>query len=209
MKRQKFFKFNFKKNTNDYNFYVNSTNQNAYDGIINSNNSGIFLTGPKKSGKTSLGSIWMKKFDSIIYDKNFKTIINSKKNVLIDNLQNIDDEEQIFHIINYCYSYKLNFLIISNKEIDKINFRLKDLISRLKALDYFEISNPDDDMLLNILTKQFVDKQFVINSYEIFQYIIKHSNRSYLNMINIVNKLDTLSLEKKRQLTIPLIKEIL
>ena len=64
-------------------------------------------------------------------------------------------------------------------------------------------------MLLNILTKQFVDKQFVINSYEIFQYIIKHSNRSYLNMINIVNKLDTLSLEKKRQLTIPLIKEIL
>ena len=88
-------------------------------------------------------------------------------------------------------------------------FGYGDLISRLKSLDYFEISNPDDDMLLNILTKLFTDKQFIINSYEIFEFIIKRANRSYENMINIVNKLDNLSLEKKRQLTIPLIKEIL
>ena len=64
-------------------------------------------------------------------------------------------------------------------------------------------------MLLNILTKLFIEKQFIINSHEIFNYILKRANRSYEDMFRIVNKLDTLSLEKKRQLTIPLIKEIL
>ena len=64
-------------------------------------------------------------------------------------------------------------------------------------------------MLLNILTKQFVDKQFILNSNSIFDYILKRANRSYAGMIKIVEKLDKLSLEKKRQLTIPLIKEIL
>jgi len=38
---------------------------------------------------------------------------------------------------------------------------------------------------------------------------LKHANRSYENIHNIVNKLDNLSIEKKRQLTIPLVKEIL
>ena len=64
-------------------------------------------------------------------------------------------------------------------------------------------------MLLNILTKLFIEKQFIINSDEIFSYILNRANRSYEDMFEIVNKLDTLSLEKKRQLTIPLIKEIL
>ena len=64
-------------------------------------------------------------------------------------------------------------------------------------------------MLLNILTKLFVEKQFIINSNDIFKFIIRRSNRSYEDIINMVEKLDTLSMEKKRQLTIPLIKEIL
>ena len=83
------------------------------------------------------------------------------------------------------------------------------MISRLKIFSYFKIENPDDDMLLNILTKLFSEKQFVINSYDIFEFIIKRANRSYEDMFKIVDCLDKLSLEKKRQLTIPLIKEIL
>ena len=80
---------------------------------------------------------------------------------------------------------------------------------QLKIFSFCIINNPDDDMLLNILTKLFVEKQFIINSNDIFKFIIRRSNRSYEDIINMVEKLDTLSMEKKRQLTIPLIKEIL
>ena len=61
----------------------------------------------------------------------------------------------------------------------------------------------------NALTKLFIEKQFIINGEEIFEFIIRRTNRTYADIIYLVQKLDKLSLEKKRQLTIPLIKEIL
>ena len=64
-------------------------------------------------------------------------------------------------------------------------------------------------MLITILTKLLIEKQFIINTNDIFEYILRRVERSYLGIHDIVYKLDVLSLEKKRQLTIPLIKEIL
>ena len=100
-------------------------------------------------------------------------------------------------------------MIISDKKINDINFSFVDLSSRLKTFDYLEIKQPDDEMLLTILTKLLIDKQFIINSNEIFEYILRRVDRTYEAINKIVSKLDILSLEKKRQLTIPLIKEIL
>ena len=59
------------------------------------------------------------------------------------------------------------------------------------------------------LTKLFYEKQIIIKNKEIFDYIFLRVNRTYYDIYIIVEKLDKLSLEKKRQLTIPLIKEIL
>ena len=81
--------------------------------------------------------------------------------------------------------------------------------SRLKTFTNLEIDQPNDEMLLTILTKSLVERQFIINSKEIFEFILRRVDRSYQAIDDIVNKLDILSLEKKRQLTIPLIKEIL
>jgi len=64
-------------------------------------------------------------------------------------------------------------------------------------------------MLLNILTKLLIDRQFIINTNDIFNFIIRRIDRSYESVYNTVDKLDILSIEKKRQLTIPLIKEII
>ena len=44
---------------------------------------------------------------------------------------------------------------------------------------------------------------------EIFDFIFKRLNRTYFDIYIFVERLDRLSLEKKRQLTIPLIKEII
>ncbi len=209
MSKQKYFNFKF-SNFNNYNdFYVNETNTNAVEGILDNNFENKFLIGPNKSGKTFLGNIWLKKNKAINFNKNFNDIINNKKAVFIDDIEKKNNEEEIFHIINHCKLYKIKILVTSNLNINEINFSLKDLISRLKSFSLYKIENPDDDMLLKILTKLFVDKQFVINSNDIFPYILKRANRSYEEMIFIVEKLDSLSLEKKRQLTIPLIKEIL
>ena len=119
------------------------------------------------------------------------------------------DEEKIFFVVNNCILNNLNLLITSSNKINEINFKFKDLSSRLKTFSNLEIEQPDDEMLITILTKLLVEKQFIINSNDIFEYILRRVDRSYEAINDIANKLDVLSLEKKRQLTIPLIKEIL
>ena len=93
--------------------------------------------------------------------------------------------------------------------INQYNFKLTDLKSRLKTFYNVSILNPDDEMVKIILTKLLYEKQFIIKNPEIFEFLIKRIERSYQSIYNIVKTLDKLSLQKKRQLTIPLIKQIL
>ena len=166
------------------------------------------MYGPKKSGKSFLSQIWLKKNNGLELRENFELLLDYKKSVLIDDLL-LFDEEKIFFVVNNCILNNLNLLITSSNKINEINFKFKDLSSRLKTFSNLEIEQPDDEMLITILTKLLVEKQFIINSNDIFEYILRRVDRSYKGIYDIVDKLDILSLEKKRQLTIPLIKEIL
>ena len=209
MKYQKFFKYPFKRDENSFDFYVNPTNSKAHDGILKSNKSNLILSGPKKSGKSLLGRIWQLNNNAIKFNNNFKYVINNYKNIIIDDIDSFSNEEEFFHILNHCSLNNIKLLLISINSINEMNFRFDDISSRIKLFHEFKIERPDDDMLTKLLTKLFIEKQFIINSNDIFQFIINRANRSYEEIFNIVNKLDTLTLEKKRQLTIPLIKEIL
>jgi len=154
-------------------------------------------------------NMWVKKNNAILYKSNLKDIIDLKKNVAIDNLFVKIEEENIFHIINHCKNENLKILITSNLDINEYNFKLTDLESRLKTFYHVSILNPDDEMVKIILTKLLYEKQFIIKNPEIFDFLVKRIERSYQSIYNIVNRLDKFSLQKKRQLTIPLIKEIL
>ena len=209
MIKQKSFNYKFNDNNdNEHNFFVNKTNFYAFNALINNHTKFSFLYGPKKSGKSYLSKIWLKKNNAIQYKNNYEMILNLQKNILIDNLI-FYDQEKIFHIVNNCFLNNLKILITSDTKINSIDFKFDDLSSRLKTFTNLEINQPNDEMLLAILTKLLVDKQFIINSDEIFEFILRRVDRSYQGIYEIVNKLDRLSLEKKRQLTIPLIKEIM
>ena len=209
MIKQKSFNYKFNDNNdNELNFFVNQTNFYAFNALINNDTKFSFLYGPKKSGKSYLSKIWLKKNNAIEYKNNYELFLNLHNNILIDNLL-VYDQEKIFHIVNNCILNNYKILITSDIKINSIDFKFKDLSSRLKTFSILEINQPNDEMLLAILTKLLVDKQFIIKSHEIFEYILRRVDRSYQAIDEIVKKLDILSLEKKRQLTIPLIKEIL
>ena len=208
MIKQKSFNYHFKTDLNKYNYFVNQTNFYAFNGLINNNFNFSFLFGPRKSGKSFLAEIWLKKNYALNLKDNIELLHNSKNNLLIDDFT-IFDEESIFHLVNQSILNNCKILVTSSKKINDTKFKFKDLSSRLKTFSNFEIKEPDDEMLSTILTKLLIDKQFIIKSNDIFEYILRRVERSYLGIHDIVYKLDVLSLEKKRQLTIPLIKEIL
>ena len=192
--------------------YVSQSNIDAYNYVINKN---LFVNytiikGPHKSGKTHLGLIWLKKNNAIIYEKNnYKIILESKKNIFIDNFLDKINEEYLFYIINHCFNNNLKILLSTNKNLSNVKFQLDDLSSRLKSFHFIEIKEPDDELIMNLLIKLLYDKQIIINNSEIFLYILKRINRTYKSIYLLVEKINKLSLEKKRELTIPLIKELL
>ena len=208
---QSYFNYNLKPGLTLDDFFVSTSNKKAYNFILDKNldNKKILLIGPNKSGKTHLGKIWQKNNDAISYKNNFEIILNHKKNIFIDDFINNINEEQIFHLINHCSINKLTILLTSNKEVFEHNFLLKDLVSRLKTFNLLRINLPDDDLIINLIIKLLHDKQIIIKNKEIFHYILKRIERSYEEIFLLIENIDKLSLEKKRELTIPLIKKLL
>jgi len=208
---QSYFNYNLKPGLAIDDFFVSTSNKKAYSFILNNkiDNKKILLIGPNKSGKTHLGKIWQKNNNAISYENNFEIILNYKKNIFIDDFLKNINEEQIFHLINHCSINKLTILLTSNKELFEHNFLLKDLVSRLKTFNLLRINLPDDDLIINLIIKLLHDKQIIIKNKEIFHYILKRIERSYEDTFLLIENIDKLSLEKKRELTIPLIKKLL
>ena len=208
---QSYFNYNLKPGLAIDDFFVSISNKKAYNFILNKkiDNKKILLIGPNKSGKTHLGKIWQKNNNAVSYENNFEIILNYKKNIFIDDFLKNINEEKIFHLINHCSINKLTILLTSKKEVFEHNFLLKDLVSRLKTFNLLRINLPDDDLIINLIIKLLHDKQIIIKNEEIFHYILKRIERSYAEIFLLIENIDKLSLEKKRELTIPLIKKLL
>ena len=207
---QSFFNYNLRPNFSISDYFVGTSNIEAYNLLKNTQNiNNLFLVGPSKSGKTHLAFIWQKKFNAIIYDNNIKQILENTSNVIVDNIFDNINEEEIFHIINHCSSVNSKILVTSNIKLNEYTFQLKDLSSRLKTFININIDLPDDELLINLMTKLFHDKQIIVKNPEIFHYIIKRVHRSYDKIFHLIDKIDNLLMKKNKQLTIPIIKELI
>ena len=212
MNQQKIFNFKAKQNFDSDDFFVSKSNELAHKVLLNLNKPEkyIYLKGPLKSGKTHLGLLWKRIHNAIFFNyDDYDQIMSQKKNVFIDNFIYEIDEEKLFYLINHCYNNNLKILITSELSLLDYQFKLNDLLSRLKSFYFVEILDPNDELIINLLVKLLYDRQIKINNDEIFSFIIKRINRTYLDIYNFVDKVDKLSLSQKRQITIPLIKELL
>ena len=209
--KQAYFNYNLYPSLSLDNFFVGNSNSDAFDLLLKdkSKPNKILLVGPNKSGKSHLSSIWKDKYNALLYKNNLNEIIEKKQNILIDNLFYRLNEEDIFHLINHSHFFHLKILITSTEEINNFNFNLDDLSSRLKTFFNIKINLPDDELLINLMIKLFHDKQIIIKNPEILNYIIKRVNRSYEKIYKLIDQIDKLLLQKNKQLTIPIIKELI
>ena len=209
--KQFFFNYHLYPNFSINDFFVGNANLEAFNILIkgNSMNDKIILIGPEKSGKTHLSIIWQEKYKALKYNQNFNQIIEKQQNILIDDIFNDLNEEEIFHIINHCHFHNLKILITSSQLIGNYHFKLHDLSSRLKTFFNIKINLPDDELLINLMIKLFHDKQIIVKNPKLFNYIIKRVGRSYEKVFNLIDKIDKLLLQKNKQLTIPIIKELI
>ena len=197
-------------------FYVSSSNQQAYNFISSwpkwvKKIANIF--GPSGSGKTHLASILKSKTttfeiqsdslnDKIFFE--FKT----KEALIIENLNEKVSENLLFSLWNLALQDNKYLLITSNKPINTYKFKLPDLNSRINSCINIGIKLPRDDLISVILSKNFSDKQIKVEKKHI-DYIIKRIDRSYGKISQFILILDKYSLKKGSPFSLKLIKEVL
>jgi len=197
-------------------FYVSSSNQEAYD-FINSWPKWIKrianIFGPSGSGKSHLVSILEKKTSTLIVQANelndkiffkFKT----KEALIIENLNEKISQNLLFSLWNTAVQDNKYFLITSMKPINNYKFKLADLNSRTSSCLTIGIKLPSDELISVILAKNFSDKQVKIEKKHI-DYVIKRIDRSYEKISQFISLLDKYSLKKGSPFSLKLIKEVL
>ena len=197
-------------------FYVSSSNQEAYDFINNWPKwikRIINIFGPSGSGKSHLASILKTKTTCLKIDSNElneKTFLEfkTKEALIIENLDEKISEKLLFSLWNIVLQDNKYLLITSVKPISSYRFKLKDLISRVKSSLIIGIKLPSDDLISVILAKNFSDRQIKIRKKHI-DYIIKRIDRSYEKISQFILTLDKYSLKKGSPFSLKLIKEVL
>ncbi len=174
----------------------------------------ISIHGSPASGKTHLGHIWLEKTGGIAINPQdvgatpAYELIQHRPAILIDDADQITDEEGWFHIMNVLREENTPALILSEQALAQLPIRLPDLASRLAAITSVPLHNPDDALLEAVLVKQFADHQLRVPT-EVIKYIITHMERSFVSIRHLVQTINHLSLQEKRNITLPLLKKIM
>jgi len=188
------------------------------------------IQGEEGTGKTCLSNIWQKKTKALkinLFDitkkdleKNLKRgkafILDDfqqyfSRKSLLQNLKNHDFnniEEVLVKIFDICQHSNKNLLLVTTVPIQELNIRMEDLKSRVLSSSSFMIDIPDEVALNTYLVKSFSESQLRISA-EVTQYISKHISKSYKEVDIIANEIDNFSLEQKRNVTIPLVRDVL
>jgi chromosomal replication initiation ATPase DnaA len=213
---QLIFKFPFKTNYFEEDFYVSDNNFEAYK-LIESwpkwPSKFINIFGSSGCGKTHLANIFNKKINSFFIkalEINNSTLyeIKAKECLIIDDFKNNVEEKLLYSILSQSHLSNQYIIINSSEPIQSFEIKLNDLKSRFSSFVNIGINLPTDELIKVIISKNFSDKQVKMES-KLLDYIIKNIDRSYEAVFDLIDKLDDFSLSAGRSININLIKKAL
>ena len=200
------------ENYNPQDYFVSSSNNNAAKLIKifpEWHNNGIVIFGPAKSGKTHIAYIWKSMANANLYDFKSNLDINTislNSNCIFDNFDCIpeEDEKSFFQIYNDIINNKKFMLILISN--DNFSVKLRDLNSRIEALNYAKLNNPDDKLIHAIILKFFHDNQIIVAP-DVINFILNRISRNFNEIQTFLNKLNDLSIKHKSKISIPFLNK--
>ena len=185
----------------------------------------LFIYGTKESGKTFLLQAMCNSYSSVSKSSLYiplKKVMNYGVEIF-ESLENIDLicvdgieeaiskiewEKAIFNLINKALISETRLILTSSKDLKSLNFSLPDLESRIRKIQSYELHPLNDKDIFDAL--KYISKLTSINlGDKEAKYLVTYSQRNISNLVHILESLDQLSMEMKRKITIPLIKEVI
>ncbi len=207
-------------------FYTSRENDHLVSLLKDSNFlDDLFIYGTKQSGKTFLLQAMCNSYSSMRKSSLYvplKKVMNYGVEIF-ESLENIDLicidgieqvisktewEKEIFNLINKSLISKSRLILTSSKDLKSLSFSLPDLESRIKKIQSYELYPIDDKDIIDAIKYISQFKSINLGDKEA-KYLVTYSQRDISNLIQILESLDQLSMEMKRKITIPLIKEII
>lgn len=174
----------------------------------------LAIYGDKGCGKTHLSHIWQQKTQArrlhgIDFNKvPLSTLLDSPPFFILDDAHLINQGEKLFHLYNHLIASKGSLLFLSKTPPAHWVAGLPDLKSRLNTIPAIKIHPPDDALLSDMIQKLFSDLQVKVDE-SVINFLLIHMDRSCESAHHWVNLLNTRALIQKRNITIPLVREIL
>jgi hypothetical protein len=149
------------------------------------------LTGPRKSGRSLLGRIFVRKTGGRLFDG-----------------AEGHEEEAIFHAWNEAQETRRPLLIVADAPPPFWQVGLPDLRSRLAATPQVAIAEPDDALVGNLIVKLLGDRGIAVPP-ELPQYLLPRIERSYVAVQQVVDALDRAVLSHHRRISVAMARKAL
>ncbi|MEH0831501.1 P-loop NTPase family protein [Anaplasma bovis] len=188
-------------------------NKHTYNLLMNNDTWNCFLLyGKPGSGKTHLAHIWqeLKRAVFITYDVISSSInaIYRSNAVIIEDIDSPIDESWVFHCYNYAKEIGRPLLMTSSTPPNHIDYKLKDLKSRIVSTMSASLADPTEELLRIALVKLFTNLQMHTDAKTI-NYILNNTERSFKKISDIVNLIYTELPGSASGVTIPFVRSIL
>ena len=185
----------------------------------------FFLWGKKGAGKNYL----LHSINREFLEKKLHSAFISFENSLLDNpsvLDGLEDldvifiesmeqfpsskewELALFNLINACLLKDCKIFISSQVTAKHMEINLVDLKSRLLAFPAFELPEINEDEKLKAMQEAASRKGWELED-NVLSYILTHTSRNLSDLMSLMNELDTFSLEKKKKVSIALVRELI
>ena len=145
--------------------------------------------------------------EKVFNPQDFKNPIVFIKNLSRDSL-NQESEIFLFNGFNYCLNQNTKTLFSSNDFVKNLDIKLADLESRLNTVLPLEILNPTDEEKMNLINFELQQRGLEINDKEM-KYIFTHHSRDLNSLLILAERLDEISHQEKKSISINLIKKII
>ena len=149
------------------------------------------LTGPRKSGRSLLGHIFVRKTGGRLFDD-----------------AQDHDEEDLFHAWNDAQARRKPLLLIADAAPPAWEISLPDLRSRLAATPQIAIGPPDDELIGGLILKLLGDRGIAVPQ-EVAEFLVPRIERSYMAVQKVVDALDRAVLSHHKRMTLPVAKRAL
>jgi len=149
------------------------------------------LTGPRQSGRSMLGRIFVRKTGGRLFD-------NAERH----------QEEDLFHAWNDAMERRRPLLVIADLPPPGWDIRLADLRSRMTATPHIQLHDPDDALARDLLLKRLADRGVALSG-EVADFVVPRVERRYHEILRAVDLIDRATISTNRRLSIAVARRAL